>query len=278
MRVEVRPAARVRWAGRLPRVVGFVVAAAVVVIAVASVVPRAETVAQPRHRGAAIDLAAAAVAEEFARVYLTFGVGDPTTRREAVARLTSEALPEGAGLQPARAARQRVLWTSLAGVRTDRNGSHVVVLVETTRRVVQLAVHVARDAHGFLTVDQLPALLAPPPIAHRAQPREEEPVADAALLAVSKRATANFIAGARANLLADLVPRAVVVVPSEPLRLRRVASVAWVRVGRRVAVTIDAADAAGTQMALRYELEVRRVAGRWLVSAIEGNPNGTEKP
>lgn len=277
MRVDVRPASRVRWTARAPRLAAAVVAAALVAIAVAGALPQDRLIAAEDHRPAAPDFTAGAVAEEFARAYLTFDGGADEHAR-SVARFTSASLPESAGLRPADGIRQRVLWSSVAGINTDRRGSRVRVLAETTSGPVQLAVHVARDAHGFRTVDELPAWLAAPPIAHRAQSDEEDPVTDGALVAVARRAIANFVSGARANLLADLMPRAVVVVPSRRLRVRRVESVTWVRPRRRVAVTVDATDAAGTRMTLRYEIEVRRVTGRWLVRAIEDTPNGSETP
>lgn len=278
MRVDLQPATRVRWAARIPRVAAAGFAAALVTIAVASVLPRDRVVVERRDQRVPPDLVAGAIAEQFARAYLTFDGSGADAHTRSVARFVSDSLPEGAGIRPGDGAAQRVLWSSIAGIASDRRGSRVRVVAETTSGPVQLAVHVARDAHGFRTVDELPAWLAAPPIAHRAQPDGGDPVTDGALVAVGRRAIANFLSGARANLLADLMPRAVVVVPSRRLRLRRVESVTWVRPSRRVAVTVDAADAAGTRMALRYELEVRRVAGRWLVSAIEDTPNGSEIP
>jgi hypothetical protein len=80
----------------------------------------------------------------------------------------------------------------------------------------------------------------------------------------------NYLAGQRTNLLADLDPAAVVSLPTTVLDVRSVRSITKAA-DDRVAVEVAAADDAGIQWTLRYELTVVH-RDRWYVRAIEPDP------
>jgi hypothetical protein len=129
---------------------------------------------------------------------------------------------------------------------------------------------VHRTERGFLVVPRYPALVGPPVSDPGAAPAEERDVSDGALRAVAERAVTNYLAGQRDNLLADLHPAAVVSLPPALLDVRSVRSITKAA-GDRVAVEVSAADDAGIQWTLRYELAVVR-RDRWYVRAIEPDP------
>jgi hypothetical protein len=87
---------------------------------------------------------------------------------------------------------------------------------------------------------------------------------------VAQRAVTNYLAGQRTNLLADLDPAAVVSLPTTVLDVRSVRSITKAAEDR-VAVEVAAADDAGIQWTLRYELTVVH-RDRWYVRAIEPDP------
>jgi hypothetical protein len=98
---------------------------------------------------------------------------------------------------------------------------------------------------------------------------------------VAERALSNYLAGDRADLLADLDAGAVVSLPERRLTLREVREVTWAAPSRRLALTVDARSPApdGLDLTLRYELEVARRAGRWLVRSVHSPvPDPPEVP
>jgi hypothetical protein len=163
------------------------------------------------------------------------------------------------------------VWTAAIQDQAGAHGDRVItVAAQTTRQLLYLAVPVHRTARGFLVVPRYPALIGPPISDPGAAPTEERDVGDGALRAVAERAITNYLAGQRTNLLADLDPAAVVSLPSAFLDVRSVRSIT--KAGRdRVAVEITAADDAGIQRTLRYELTVVH-RDRWYVRAIEPDP------
>src|SRR5204863_8353328 len=136
-----------------------------------------------------------------------------------------DGLDSDGGLQPPAGRNQPVAWT--ATIAEDRAGRHtnVIVAAEAGGELVYLAVPVERDSRGFLSVPAYPALVGPPAVDTRAEPREEDDVEDPRLQAVAERAVRNFLAGQRQNLLADLTPDAVVSLPGERFRVPSVESV-----------------------------------------------------
>ena len=105
----------------------------------------------------------------------------------------------------------------------------ITVAAQTTRQLLYLAVPVHRTERGFLVVPRYPALVGPPVSDPGAAPAEERDVSDGALRAVAERAVTNYLAGQRANLLADLDPAAVVSLPPALLDVRSVRSITKAR-------------------------------------------------
>jgi hypothetical protein len=210
-------------------------------------------------------------AQAFARAYLSWDARRPDQHQQQVAAFLSETLDGDGGLQMPARGDQRVVWTTPIQDQLDAHGDRLItVAVQTTRQLLYLAVPVHRTDRGFLVVPRYPALVGPPVSDPGAPPAEEREVSDTALRAVAERAVTNFLAGQRANLLADLSPDAVVSLPPALLDVRSVRSVT--KAARdRVGVEVSAADDVGVQWTLRYELRVVR-RDRWYVRAIEPDP------
>ena len=217
-----------------------------------------------------------AFAQGFARAYLTVDPARPEARERTLSAYLADPLEPDAGLAPGRAA-QRVLSTTVAGERRERQRTLVTVAAETDRGLLHLAVPVTRDPRGFLAVASYPALVGPPPLARDLRSPDEDDVEDPALRAVAERAVRNYLAGRRDDLLADLAPGAVVSLPERPLRLRATDAITWARPRRLVAVAVEATDRTGQRLTLRYELAVAR-RDRWYVRAIEADPTSKGGP
>jgi hypothetical protein len=213
-------------------------------------------------------------AEAFARAYLSYDVADPRARAVSLAPFVSGELDEQAAVGLPLEGRRTVTWTATVGERRLRRGRvavTVAVAVTGDPRLRLLAVTVARTADGRLAVAQPPALVgAPGPPAVAAVEEVEVEVEDGALRAVVRRALGNYLAGARANLRADLVSGAQTPVPRPALRLIELADLVWV--GRSaVAATLLAEDREGGVYTLRYELAVTR-RERWYLAGLRSSP------
>ncbi|MGH2945751.1 MAG: conjugal transfer protein, partial [Solirubrobacteraceae bacterium] len=228
--------------------------------------------ALPRAPAAGVrDITEQGFAQAFARAYLSWDARRPDQHQRQVAAFLSAALDGDGGLQMPPRGRQQVLWSAAVQDQTDAHGDRVItVAVQTTRQLLYLAVPVHRTRRGFLVVPRYPALVGPPVSDPGAAPAEERDVGDGALRAVAQRAVTNYLAGQRTNLLADLDPAAVVSLPTTVLDVRSVRSITKAA-GDRVAVEVAAADDAGIQWTLRYELTVVH-RDRWYVRAIEPDP------
>lgn len=218
------------------------------------------------------NLSGRALAEAFTRVYLSWDPRRPQLRAEALRPLLSGGMGEDAGLRmPPGGPAWRVLWTAvLSDQERSAGGRLITVAAETNRGTVRLAVPVAPDPSGAFVVTARPAIVGAP----RTDPGRAVPAPDVveneALVAVARRTLANYLAGDRANLLADLAPGAVVVLP-EPMGAVRVGEVTWVdRASGLVAVEAAASVRGRARAQLRYEIAVAS-QGRWLVSWI-GTP------
>jgi hypothetical protein len=227
------------------------------------------------NRASTSELSTAGFAEMFARAYLTWDADGSERRDETVARFMPTA-DIGAADDTGRRD-QQVLWTVVVGERPAGDRRRIVtVAAHTSVSLVHLAVTVTRDARGFLAVPTAPAIVGPPATSASIDEESERDVEDARLRNVSRRVVTNFLAREREDLAADLHPRAVVSVPTEPLEVSAIEGVTWVAPERRVAVTLTAAGAHGVRLALRYELTVSREAGRWLVRTVHVNPTARE--
>jgi Conjugative transposon protein TcpC len=258
-----------RWRARAPRVLVYALLAVLCLaglraaIAAPPKVPPAPSGPEP------FDLGAGAFAETFAREYLSLDPERPELREARLRGYLADTLEPDAGLSGRRG--RRVRWTTVLGQRREGSTLTVSVAAETGGELVYLAVPVARDRRGFLTVPAYPALVGPPATSSRADVAEEEEVADAGLRAVATRAVANYLAGEKRNLLADLSPEAVVSLPAERLRVRSTEEVTWVTQPRRAAVQVQAEGEAGELWTLRYELGVVR-RDRWYVRSLAVDP------
>lgn len=261
--------AATRCAARLPRAALITAAVVLSAAGVRSVVaPRPAPAPVMVRTGANVDLRAEAFAQAFVRAYLEWDGRDPNAHRAAVASFVSSSLEQGAGVRVPAAGVQRVRWTVVVGDRADGRERVVTVAAATTAGEVDLAVTVARDRRGFLVVPVYPAVVGPVPTDPKFQPRQEQAVEDRALTGVVRRALVNYLRRDRADLLADLSPNAVVVLPVQPLRVRSTEDVTWVTPGRRIAVVVRARRRGGTQLTLRYVLGVVRAGGRWFVQSV----------
>jgi Conjugative transposon protein TcpC len=269
----VRPARATRRLGRAP---GTAVAVALLLLAAvgvkATLAPRAASTPAPRAPAAGVrDITEQGFAQAFARAYLSWDARNPDQHQRQVTAFLSDALDADGGLQMPPRGQQQVLWSAAIQDQTDAHGDRVItVAVQTTRHLLYLAVPVHRTRRGFLVIPRYPALVGPPVSDPGAAPAEERDVTDGALRAVAQRAVTNYLAGQRTNLLADLDPAAVVSLPTTLLDVRSVRSITKAA-DDRVAVEVAAADDAGIQWTLRYELTVLH-RDRWYVRAIEPDP------
>lgn len=259
-----------RVRARLPRV-GFVVAVAILSVAgLKSIARSADDVrgstAPEAHDVRGVD----ALAEGFARAYLST---DPVAPEAREKRLAAFGMPESAlAADRLDGPPVTVGWTvSMASTPAGRGQRRVTVAADVGGRVVYLAVSVGRTAGGRLFVTGPPAFVGPLAIA-KGQSTPEPEVDDQALDAVVIRAVRHYVEGDRGDLAADLAPHAVVSVPPVVLTVRQVLAVTWAAAPSRVAVQVLARLAGGSSFVLRYELAVVRVGGRWLVRRIHVNP------
>lgn len=272
----------VRLRARLPRFALFALVAILCVAGLKTIIigPRPPA-ATPRAAAPAADLGAGAFAEGFVRTYLTWSADDAQRRDEQLTRYLPTALSGDGGLAPTAGTDQQVAWTAVVGVRGDA----ITVAAQTVttfppaddgsaphtqRDTVYVSVPVDRDKNGFLYLESYPAVVGGPPTARAPRSPVLQPANDAHLTAVVTRALTNYLAGARANLLADLAPDAVVSLPHQRLRVVDVGEVDWLRTGSRVGVEVEAQSPAG-RWTLSYELEVRR-RDRWYVQSVQADP------
>jgi Conjugative transposon protein TcpC len=217
------------------------------------------------------DAAAEGLAQAFARAYLSLDPVDSGGRERQLARF---GLPGDVPLDD-RAGRQAtsVSWTAVAASQhTDPRTALVTVAADDRRHTTYLAVTVTRSRDGRLYVSAPPAIVGAPAVAQGRLSVPQLEVDDRALQAVAGRALRHYLAGGRADLAADLAPRAQVALPRTALRLADVQATTWVSPGRRIAVVVLARAPSGMQLTLRYELEVVRLGDRWLVRSVQVNP------
>ncbi len=270
---SVRPARVTRRRARAPGTLAIVALLLLAAVGVkATLAPRhtlAPAAAAPTT--GSDDITVQGFAQAFARALLSWDATDPDRHQRQLAGFLSEALDRDGGLRVPSRGSQQVLWTSAIGDQPDAHRDRLItVAAQTTRELLYLAVPVHRTARGFLVVPRYPALIGPPVSDPGAPAPEERQVSDDALRTVAQRALTNYLAGQRSNLLADLDPTAIV---SLPTAIRHVSSVRSITkaAADRVAVELIAADEAGLQWTLRYELTVVR-RDRWYVRAIATDP------
>lgn len=262
-----------RLRARAPR---YLFVAAVLVLCVAglrSIVAPAES-AIGGGAPVVVDNAAQEFAQRVARAYLTYDAARPDLRERLLRPLVPSDFDTGAGLSAARGS-QRVLWTEVATNQEAIAGGRVIVVaagVSTQDEPVYLSVAVERVG-GAVGLTAYPSMVGPP-ISSRAPFPERPEVEDHEVLAVAKRAIANYLDGETANLDADLARGAIVSPPSRPLNARSIDDVAWAagEGSSAVLVTLTATDEQRALWTLTYEIGVARERGRTVVTFIETVP------
>jgi hypothetical protein len=270
--VTTEPIGRVRARARAPRVALY---ALVGLFAVSGFVrtfvvrPHAAAVATQAAAAPAARVDVNGFAQAFARAYLTI---DPQRVEDHAASLRpflGGDVDTDAGLSTAARAAQRVTWTAAVGQDPAGHARTIVtvaVALDGETQLRYLAVPVDRARDGSLVVDAFPSFVGPPRRADHFQPANQQDVEDAALLAVCKRALANYMAGNAQNLSADLDRGVALSTPGERLALVSVDSTTWAGPGR-VDVQLVARGSGGETYTLRYELGVAK-RDRWYVRSL----------
>lgn len=269
--VDRRSLLRVRWGARLPQIAVFTCLLVLAVAGLRAAVGGSDSAPATRVVPAGADLAAEGLATAFARAYLTWEAGRPDEHERRLAGFATDAVDERFGVTLPQRGEERVIWAAaVQDVSQGQRRRTVTVAAETTRGMLYLAVPVARDARGFLSVGGYPAVVGQPALTRRAPSADEPEVEDPELLAVAERAVRNYLAREPRNLSADLDSRAVITLPPVSLEVQAVERVTRAGVGR-VAVIVVAAARAGGSLTLRYELAVVR-RDRWYVRSIVIDP------
>jgi hypothetical protein len=270
MRVDTSPLWLVRLGARAPRIALIAVAVVLSVAGIAAIAAPAERpVRAPA--SAAADARVEGFAEQFARAYLNWDPAAPE-RRTAALRSFGSAF-EGTTTEDLGDGRRTIGWTAVVGNRrVSRARVIVTVAAGDESSTTYLAVSVSRDSPGRLYVSAPPAIVGPPAVATDALSAPELEVDDRQLRAVSARVVRNYLARDRGDLAADLARGAAASVPTEPLRVGSVDAITWAVPHRRVGVALTARGRGHMQLSLRYDLDVVRRGGRWLVRTIEINP------
>jgi hypothetical protein len=217
-----------------------------------------------------------AFAAGFARVY----VERPSAR--ALGPYLAPALAEQLGPGGGRS-RARVAQAMPAGERALRSGRALITvacqLAGEARRVLYVAVPVARDAAGGLAVFGLPSLVASPP-AGEVDAEAAEPIAGgeaAAIRRLAERFLAAYLSGSGGGDLAYLLAPGAAIAPVEGgLRLVELTDVGQLgeASGARRTLIAQAGvrdPAAGVSYPAAYRLQVVR-RDRWYVSGVQGAP------
>ncbi|MCW2983820.1 MAG: hypothetical protein JWR63_1390 [Conexibacter sp.] len=207
-------------------------------------------------------------AEGFARAFLTFSPQDPGRRDRAMKLYgyVSDDAVTGTGAT-------HVVWTSVVDSQARHGGGRVVtVLADDGRREWYLAVTVTLDRSGRRSIATAPALVGPPATRPDAVAPAELEVDDRGLRQVAERVVRHFLAGDQADLAADLARGATVTTPPVAARLASVDVITWVARPSRIAVAVTASAPDHLHFSLRYELQVIRLGGRWLVREVQVNP------
>jgi hypothetical protein len=270
--VNLRRLRSVRWTARVPRLAFVAASAALAAAGLHSMFSRTPLrPAAERRVVAQHDLAAEALAEAFARTYLSWDSRDPARHEAALAAFIPRAFEIGSGVQLPSSGRQAVRWTAVTNDIPTARGALVTVAADTTSGPVHLAIEVLRRPHGQLALAGFPAVVGAPPVDRDVELTPGDPVDDAQLESTARRALANYLGGRRDSLAADLSPGALVAVPDQPMRLLAIDETTWSPPGGQIAVITRVQGNGGIELTLRYLLDVVHRAGRWFVQSIESN-------
>jgi hypothetical protein len=222
--------------------------------------------AAPTETGPPVDFAEQSYALAFSQAYLTYDGARPEEREAALEPFSASGFEIGAGFSPPQSGSQRVQWTDVAQVQRPLAGGVIITVaakLSSAAQPVYLSVPVDRGRGGAIYLAGYPAFVGPPLSTSRSAPEQGgEPVNEAEVSSLVKRALANYLAGDAENLSADLADAATVTLPTNRLRLDGVDQLDWVNGtgGGAVLATISATDARGGAYTLRYEVGVGRVS------------------
>lgn len=219
----------------------------------------------PQVAGPPVDYAEQSFAVGFARAYLTYDASQPEARESALRPFLTSGLELGAGFSPPQEGSQHVEWADVAQVQRPLAGGVLITVatkLSTAASPVYLSVPIDRTGGGAIYLGAYPSFVGPPLVGTRPGGREGgEPVREAEVSALVKRALSNFLAADAEDLAADLADAATVSLPTNPLHLQGVDQLDWVsgNGGGAVLATVEATDPAGGAYTLRYEVGLRRV-------------------
>jgi hypothetical protein len=274
LRGPLVPISMLRWRARAPRVALVACCAALSLAGLRTILGSARGVPASPMQSKVIDVSLDGFAEGFARAYVASSATDTATRDDD---LKAYGFAETASA-PASVAGIRVRWSAAVASQARAGGGRLVtVLLDDGRRDWYLAVPVVVDRAGRRLVPSPPALVGAPSVRADAVAPAELEVDDAALRQVVERVVRHYLAGDRVDLAADLARGAALTMPPTPTRLVDVASTTWAARPNRVAVAVTAAGPGSVRLDLRYELNIVRLGGRWLVRGIQVNPLDREQ-
>jgi hypothetical protein len=225
--------------------------------------------------GNRFDLAAAELATEFTRAYLTYRLEDLGEREQALSRFSNASIAQEAGVAPG--ANQSVTWAQPAQEQQQPGGGEVVtVAAQTSAHPLPeyLAVQVARDSSGALAIAGYPAFVGPPTVSETYTNPVQQTVGDPGLVAMVSRVITNYLDGDAQDLQADLAPGAQVSLPTAAMSVQHITSVTWARANALVDVQVTARDSAQSTFSLSYEVGVTE-RERWYATSIAVNPSAT---
>lgn len=212
---------------------------------------------------------AAAVAQDFAAAWLSADTADPEARDEALRRFGE---PGQWRITTSRELHRTVLGTQISQVAEQTDGTSVYVVQAALNKGSDqyLAVRVA-EVGGQAQIVGSPALVGPPAVASALPKPDTQGAAvdDEQLTDVVTRALRNLLARRTEDLPADLAPGTRVNEIPRGLELKSVDELTWTS-ARQSAVFahVSAVDAQGVQVALDYELSVRREGARWFITSL----------
>jgi len=266
-----------RWRAGFNRYVATVLLVALAGLVLWRTVTPVERVVIRERAIGQMDLPAGVFAERFAAAFLSFDAADPAARERALAEFDGSQLGATAqGYLPPNKGARSVEATAIVR-QVTAPGALRFVVAATTRPGGRmfLSVDVRRDARRALQVVGLPAIVGAPLEAGAAPAPGGADVDDTQVTTVVRRALRNYLAGSTDDLAADLMPSAVVSVPTHAMSLVGVQEMHWeTGVPTSVLATVTTRDEAGVQLDLVYELALSRRGARWFVAGIHTNPSG----
>lgn len=274
LRETVVPISVLRWRARAPRVALIMCCSVLNLAGLRTIVAGGRAAPASPIQSKLIDGSLDGFAEGFARAYVASSAADTATRDDDLKAYgfaeTTSAAASVAGI--------RVRWSAAVASQPRAGGGRIVtVLLDDGRRDWYLAVSVVVDRAGRRFVPSPPALVGAPSVRADAVAPAELEVDDAGLRQVVERVVRHYLAGDRVDLAADLARGAALTMPPTPTRLVEVASTTWAARPNRVAAAVTAAGPGSVRLDLRYELNVVRLGGRWLVRGIQVNPLDREQ-